>query len=32
LRLEELQAWAHRIFAALMELGGHPRFPLELLS
>jgi phenylalanyl-tRNA synthetase beta chain len=32
LRLEELQGWAHRIFAALMELGGHPRFPLELLS
>jgi phenylalanyl-tRNA synthetase beta chain len=32
LRLEELQQWAHRIFAALMELGGHPRFPLELLS
>ncbi len=32
LRLEELQEWAHRIFAALMELGGHPRFPLELLS
>ncbi|MEO6829838.1 MAG: phenylalanine--tRNA ligase subunit beta, partial [Acidobacteriaceae bacterium] len=31
LRLEELQAWAHRIFAALMELGGQPRFPLELL-
>jgi phenylalanyl-tRNA synthetase beta chain len=32
LRLEELQDWAHRIFAALMRLGGHPRFPLELLS
>ena len=32
LRLEELQDWAHRIFAALMGLGGHPRFPLELLS
>jgi phenylalanyl-tRNA synthetase beta chain len=32
LRLEELQEWAHRIFAALMELGGQPRFPLELLS
>ena len=32
LRLEELQEWAHRIFAALMELGGSPRFPLELLS
>jgi phenylalanyl-tRNA synthetase beta chain len=31
LRLEELQEWAHRIFAALMELGGQPRFPLELL-
>jgi len=31
LRLEELQDWAHRIFAALMELGGQPRFPLELL-
>ncbi len=31
LRLEELQSWAHRIFAALMELGGQPRFPLELL-
>jgi phenylalanyl-tRNA synthetase beta chain len=31
LRLEELQGWAHRIFAALMELGGQPRFPLELL-
>lgn len=31
LRLEELQAWAHRIFAALMELGGQPRFPAELL-
>ena len=32
LRLEELQEWAHRIFSALMELGGQPRFPLELLS
>ncbi|HET9099047.1 MAG TPA: phenylalanine--tRNA ligase subunit beta, partial [Acidobacteriaceae bacterium] len=32
LRLEELQEWAHRIFAALLELGGHPRFPLELLG
>jgi phenylalanyl-tRNA synthetase beta chain len=32
LRLEELQDWAHRIFAALMELGGQPRFPLELLA
>lgn len=32
LRLEEMQQWAHRIFAALMELGGQPRFPLELLS
>jgi len=32
LRLEELQEWAHRIFATLMELGGIPRFPLELLS
>ncbi|MGC1869661.1 MAG: phenylalanine--tRNA ligase subunit beta [Acidobacteriaceae bacterium] len=32
LRLEELQEWAHRIFAVLMELGGKPRFPLELLS
>jgi phenylalanyl-tRNA synthetase beta chain len=32
LRLEELQQWAHRIFATLMELGGSPRFPLELLS
>ncbi|MES2220330.1 MAG: phenylalanine--tRNA ligase subunit beta [Acidobacteriota bacterium] len=32
LRLEELQEWAHRIFAALMKLGGQPRFPLELLS
>ena len=32
LRLEELQEWARRIFAALMELGGQPRFPLELLS
>ncbi len=31
LRLEELQAWAHRIFASLLELGGQPRFPLELL-
>ncbi len=31
LRLEDLQDWAHRIFAALMELGGQPRFPLELL-
>lgn len=31
LRLEELQAWAHTIFAALMELGGQPRFPAELL-
>ena len=31
LLLEELQGWAHRIFAALMELGGQPRFPLELL-
>lgn len=31
MRLEELQGWAHRIFAALMELGGQPRFPLELL-
>ncbi len=31
LRLEELQAWAHRIFAALMALGAQPRFPLELL-
>lgn len=31
LRLEELQEWAHRIFAALMKLGGQPRFPLELL-
>lgn len=31
LRLDELQGWAHRIFAALMELGGQPRFPLELL-
>lgn len=31
LRLEELQGWAHRIFAALMELGGQPRFPAELL-
>lgn len=31
LRLEELQDWAHRIFAALMGLGGQPRFPLELL-
>jgi phenylalanyl-tRNA synthetase beta chain len=32
LRLEELQDWARRIFAALMALGGHPRFPLELLG
>jgi phenylalanyl-tRNA synthetase beta chain len=32
LRLEELQEWAHLVFAALMELGGQPRFPLELLS
>ena len=32
LRLEELQQWAHRIFFALMGLGGHPRFPLELLG
>ncbi len=32
LRLEELQEWAHRIFSALMGLGGQPRFPLELLS
>ena len=32
LRLEELQEWAHRIFAVLMELGGQPRFPLELLG
>ncbi len=31
LRLDELQDWAHRIFAALMGLGGEPRFPLELL-
>lgn len=31
LRLEELQDWARRIFAALMDLGGQPRFPLELL-
>jgi phenylalanyl-tRNA synthetase beta chain len=31
LRLEELHAWAHRIFAALMEVGGKPRFPEELL-
>jgi phenylalanyl-tRNA synthetase beta chain len=31
LRLEELQTWAHRIFAALMKLGGQPRFPVELL-
>jgi len=31
LRLEELQDWAHRIFAILMELGGQPRFPAELL-
>jgi phenylalanyl-tRNA synthetase beta chain len=31
LRLEELQEWAHRIFAALMELDGKPRFPPELL-
>jgi len=31
LRLEELHDWARRIFAALMELGGQPRFPLELL-
>ncbi len=31
LRLEDLQDWAHRIFAALMELDGKPRFPLELL-
>ena len=31
LRLEELQEWAHQIFAALMALDGHPRFPLELL-
>ena len=30
LRLEELQDWARRIFAALMGLGGQPRFPLEL--
>ena len=32
LRLEELHDWARRIFAALMELGGQPRFPLELLE
>ncbi|MHB1936934.1 MAG: phenylalanine--tRNA ligase subunit beta [Acidobacteriaceae bacterium] len=32
LRLEELHDWARRIFAALMELGGQPRFPLELLG
>jgi phenylalanyl-tRNA synthetase beta chain len=32
LRLEELQEWARQIFAALMGLGGQPRFPLELLS
>ena len=32
LRLEELHDWARRIFAALMGLGGQPRFPLELLS
>jgi phenylalanyl-tRNA synthetase beta chain len=32
LRLEELQDWARRMFAALMALGGHPRFPLELLG
>lgn len=31
LRLEEMQGWAHRIFAALMELGARPRFPTELL-
>ncbi len=31
LRLDELQGWAHRIFAALMELGAQPRFPVELL-
>lgn len=31
LRLDELQAWAHRIFAALMSLGAQPRFPAELL-
>ena len=31
LLLEELQGWAHRIFAALMELGAQPRFPLDLL-
>ncbi len=31
LRLEELHDWARRIFAALMEMGGQPRFPLELL-
>ncbi|MGC1782603.1 MAG: phenylalanine--tRNA ligase subunit beta [Acidobacteriaceae bacterium] len=31
LRLEEMQGWAHRIFAALMELGAQPRFPAELL-
>lgn len=32
LRLEELQAWAQRIFAAFIALGGQPRFPLELLE
>jgi phenylalanyl-tRNA synthetase beta chain len=31
LRLDELQDWAHRIFSHLMELGGKPRFPAELL-
>lgn len=31
LKLEELQGWAHRIFAALVGLGGQPRFPVELL-
>jgi phenylalanyl-tRNA synthetase beta chain len=32
LREEELQGWAHRIFAALMALGAQPRFPVELLQ
>jgi phenylalanyl-tRNA synthetase beta chain len=31
LQMEEMQGWAHRIFAALLELGAQPRFPAELL-
>ena len=31
LKLEELQGCAQRIFAALVRLGGQPRFPVDLL-